>query len=168
METTHPKEIEDLITKPEGREAQLSFWTETQRLAALEAWAEDPRLRVTDIVALAEPYRTELIRKVSGQVFYLQPNPNWNGCPEMKDIPASVWEKQKAEGVLVERGRKRGVTQHLKIDHPTESPAREAIHAMLLFGPSADHEMNRGRLVEMSRDEFMDYQMSSRSKGKKA
>ena len=166
MEMIHPKEIEDLITKPEVRDTQLRFWDEQRRQTALEAWAEDPRLRVSDVVALAEPFRTELVRKVTGRVFYLQPNPAWNGCPEMKDIPASVWEKQKAEGVLVEKGRKRGETQHVRVDKPTAFPAHEAIHAMLLFGPYSDNEMNRGRLVESTEAEYSEAQRTGKS-GKK-
>jgi len=162
------KAIDELIAKDaEDRADLLRFWTEEQRTIALQAWAEDPRLTAMDVIALPEPHRTTMTRMVldSGRIFCVQPAPEWKPPASMKDIPASFWETIK--GVVYLPVRKAGEKNaHVRIDRPMQLPPDKALLALGLFGPTADLEINCGRLMEISEAEFYEAQ-SSRSKAKK-
>ncbi len=100
--------------------------------------ADDDRLRVTDALALEDPYRTGLIHHLAGfpqkginstgRTFYVEPT----------DKP-----------VLVERGTRNNVRQFVTIDRKMPLPADLAINALHNFGPYAIIEDQRDLLREV-------------------
>ena len=110
----------------------------SERAAIMELWAQSERLSATDIVALPQPYQSELIDQVcgnprrglasSGRVFTVEP------C----DDP-----------VELDQGSRNNKRRFIVLDRALPMPAEKAIYALLRFGPWASVEVNRGKVREV-------------------
>jgi len=127
-----------LELEPEQRPTFFQMRSEAEREAIMALWARSPRLRVTDVVALPQPYQAELISFVVG-------NPQL-GRPGVDTI---FTVEPTGKPVKLERGTENNQRRFRLIAEPTSMNAKHAVHAMLCYGPYADMETNRGKLREV-------------------
>lgn len=127
-----------LASEPHERELALRSRTQVERDALFVLWAESERLRVTDIVALPQPYQAELVSFVVGD-----PRRGRVGVGRMFEVEAVNGP------VSLERGMRANKRLFYVIDKRTTLDARQAIHALGLYGPDAEMPSNRNKLREV-------------------
>lgn len=145
----NPSLLDELLEmKPEDRAGYLMLRDPATRTALLQLWANDSRLRATDIVLLADPYRVELTHLVVG-----------NPKKQMRNMGKVFYVKPaKADDVIeLEDGTRGQKRAYIKIDRPNTMPAERAIQAIIQFGPTAEFKQNCGRLVEISAVEYSNW-----------
>lgn len=152
---------EFLEQPPDERSRLLSLWRDDQFRDLVERWLASPELRLTDILSLREPWRTRVIETLlsdGGRTFYVALNPAWE-CP-CKDIPERIQQRMKTE-VRLECGSKNNITKFVSIDRPSSVPPQRAIAALLQYGDlDTANQMDRGRLLEISKEEYLQYESS--------
>lgn len=144
------------------RVQQIRMMTEEGRRVLWDEWSQDPRCRATDVVALPMVFQVPLVRFIvgdpqrgltgSGVNFYVRPNPNWEP-PASIGLEPEVVESMK-KTVLLENGTRGKGRQYVPIRCATVCPSAKGIQAMLQFGPTATSALGRGRLEEISAQEY--------------
>ena len=144
------------------RVQQLRMMTDEGRRVLFDEWSQDNRCRASDVVALPMVFQVPLVRFIcgdpqkgltgSGVNFYVRPNPEWNP-PEKLQLEPEVVDGMK-KTVLLENGTRGKGRQYVPIRNATVCPSSKGIQAMLQFGPTATSALGRGRLEEISAQDY--------------
>ena len=150
---------EFLAESPDNR----SFWLDARKPEAvsgvLREWASFPSLQLDEVCALEGGHRILMEKYVreSGRTFVVQKNPQYKA-------PVGVEPHLKIQlegpvlldsGFAPSRGRKRGGRLFTHITKPVQLPADKALQAMHCFGEYAQIGWSRGRLVQMSEQQYL-------------
>lgn len=144
------------------RVQQIRMMTEEGRRVLFDEWSQDPRCRATDVVALPMVFQVPLVRFIcgdpqkgmtgSGVNFYVRPNPDWEPPSNLELAPEVIASMKNT--VLLENGTRGKARQYVPIRNATVCPSAKGIQAMLQFGPTATSALGRGRLEEISAQEY--------------
>ena len=157
-------ELENLLALETAtlRANSLKMMTVQGRTMLLDEWSKSEELRALDIVSLPIDLQVPLVHFVVGNPqrglngthknFYVKPNASWSP-PQHFNLEEEAAERMKG-CVMLENGTRNNFRQYVPIRKATVVPADKGIQAMSLYGPTAESELDRDRLVEITALEY--------------
>lgn len=151
--------LDEFLREPQGgREDFLAMRPPLMRKSIFQSWANSERLRLDDVLGLDLNMRSEMMPYLIG---------SQKLAIRAVDRTFNIGlAGSKSSAVKIENGTQGKRRLYITIDKPKPMGVRSAINALLQYGQHAETLEQRGKLKELSDEDFGEYFAAKKAKKK--